>query len=311
MHKFVIITDTNCELNKELQKRFELDYVIPGHVVTPDGVDHLSDNDWILYPNKDAFYKELRDKKKVFTSAPPSIEELKVCFEEFLKAGQDIIFLALSSALSGTYNFASVAAKELLETYKDRKIFVFDTLRYSLAISAYVVLASDLRKEGKSFDEVVAALEEKKYSLHQMGPMDDLFFLARKGRVKKAAAFMGTMVGVKPLGDFSREGMTTVLTKAIGIKKAIDYTIEYVKRTIINPEEQIIFIADTDRLKNAEMIRDRLLAEVHPKEIIMVTCGPSSGVNVGPGLAACYYFGKEISEGLVEEQAIMNEIAKK
>ena len=59
------------------------------------------------------------------------------------------------------------------------------------------------------------------------------------------------------------------------------------------------------------MIRDRLLAEIHPKEIIMVTCGPSSGVNVGPGLAACYYFGKEISEGLVEEQAIMNEIAKK
>jgi hypothetical protein len=52
--------------------------------------------------------------------------------------------------------------------------------------------------------------------------MDDLFFLARKGRVAKGAAFMGTLVGVKPIGDFDREGKTKVFAKAVGLKKAIE-----------------------------------------------------------------------------------------
>ena len=311
MNNFAIITDTNSELSPQMQKEFGIDEVIPGHIVTPDGVDHLSDTEWKLYPNPESFYAELRNKKKTFTTSPPNVAEFKECFEKYLKEGRDILYVSLSAALSGTYNFALMASKELSEAYPDRKVLIFDSMRYSVALAVLSHEAALLRKEGKDIDETFSILDKKKFCLHQMGPMDDLFFLSRKGRVSFGAAFMGTMVGVKPLGDFNREGMTTVITKAMGTNKAMAITVEYIKRTIVDPEKQNIFIAETDRRKNAELLASLIEKEIHPAKITIITCGPSSGINVGPGLAAAFYFGKEISEGLVEETAIMKEVAGK
>ena len=311
MNKFVVITDTNCELNKDLRKRFNVDEVVRAHLVTNDGVDHLSDNDWELFKSPEDFYKLLRDKKNTMSTAPASVEELKEVFRKHLQAGKDIVFLALSTALSGTHSFAVMAKNELQEEFPERKMAIIDTLRYSLAVGLLTIDACRLRDEGKTFDETVAWLEENKHRLHEMGPMDDLFYLSRKGRVSFGAAFMGTMVGIKPLGDFSRTGLTNVLAKVMGMKKAVDTTVEYIKRTIEKPEEQIIFIAETDRMKNAQLIKEAIEKEIHPKEIIIVTCGPTSGINIGPGLACAYYYGKVISENNVEEQAIMNEITGK
>lgn len=311
MSNFAIITDTNSELSRSLQKVLGVDAVIPGHIVTPDGVDHLSDTEWQLYPNPESFYAELRDKKKSFSTSPPNVAEFVEAFSAFLQQGRDILFVSISAALSATANFANMAKKELMTLYPDRKILVLDSMRYSVALGVLAHEAALLRDEGKSLEETYDILDKKKFSLHQMGPMDDLFFLSRKGRVSFGAAFMGTMVGVKPLGDFNREGMTTVLTKALGIKKALAITIEYMKRTIVDPEKQTIFISETDRRKNAEMLASLIETEIHPKKVVIISCGPSSGINVGPGLAAAFYFGKEISEGMVEETAIMNEISGK
>ncbi len=310
MNNYVVIADTNCEFNQELQERFKLDAIAPNHIIV-NGVDHVSDNEWQLFKSPDEFYKQLRDKKNSISTTPPSVEEMKETFIPFLKEGKDVIFLALSGALSGTYNFGLMAKKELNELYPERRVEVIDTLRYGVAISLFVTLITSMRDEGKSLDEVMAKIEEVKYNLHQMGPMDDLMFLARKGRISKGKAFMGTMVGVKPLGEFNRQGMTTVLTKAMGIKKALDFTIEYVKRTIVDPENQILFIANTDRRKNAELLRDLVISEIKPKEVILLDCGPSSGTNIGPGLAAVYYWGTPISEDLSTEQALMDEISGK
>ena len=113
------------------------------------------------------------------------------------------------------------------------------------------------------------------------------------------------------MGDFNKNGLTTVLTKVLGTKKAVDTTVEYVRRTIVNPEEQLIFIANTDRRKNAELIRDKLLQTIKVKEVILIDCGPTSGINVGPGLAAVFYFGTEISNNNEAEQKLMNEITGK
>ena len=311
MSNFVIITDTNCEMSKELLERFHVDEIIPGHVVTNDGVDHYSDCDWILFKNPEDLYKELRDKKSKMSTSPASVEEFKACFKKHLDKKEDIIFISLSQALSGTYNFALMAKNELMEQYPNAKIEIIDSLRFSVALATLSCSAAKLRDEGKSFEEVVEWLNKNKHCLHEAGPMDDLFYLSRKGRVSFGAAFMGTLVGVKPIGDFSREGLTTILTKAMGVKKALAITVEYMKRTIVNPEEQIIFLAESDRMKNALMLKEAIEKEIKPKEVIIITCGPTSATNVGPGLWAAFYYGKEISEGMVEETKIMNEITGK
>ena len=312
MKQFAILTDTTAEISSSLQVRFGIDTVVPGHIHTPEGKDCLSDNDWILYKDSQDFYKQLSsDKKLEFATSPASPEELKQAVRPYFEEGRDAMFLALSSALSGTYDFALMAKKELEAEFPKRKFIVIDTQRYSLAIALLCFKAAEKRDQGASIEETAKYIESIKNTLHEAGPMDDLFFLARKVRVAKGAAFMGTLVGVKPIGDFDREGKTKVFAKAIGLKKAIDASVEYVKRTIVNPKDQIIFIAHTDRLKPATLLKERIEKEIAPKETILVECGPSIGINVGPGLYAAFYFGKEISEGCVEEEAIMKEILGK
>ncbi len=310
-HSFAIMVDTTAEVSSALQKRFGIDEVLRAHIGLPNGEDVLSDNDWLLFPDPDEFYRQLSDKKLEFSTSPCNAEELKIAVRKYFDKGMDVMFLCLSSALSGTRDFALMAKKDLLEEYPDRTFAVVDTQRYSLAIALLAIKASEKRAEGKSIEEVAAYIDEVKNTLHEAGPMDDLFFLARKGRVAKSAALMGTLVGVKPIGDFDREGKTKVFAKAIGLKKAIYASVEYIKRTIINPEEQIIFIAHTNRAKNAELLMQAIQEQIHPKEIILVECGPSIAINVGPGLYAAFYFGKEVSENCVEEEAIMKEIMEK
>ena len=72
----------------------------------------------------------------------------------------------------------------------------------------------------KSLDEILPWLEENKNRVHQMGPIDDLTFIARRGRISKGKAFMGNLAGIKPMGDCNEEGYATVLAKAKGMKKA-------------------------------------------------------------------------------------------
>ncbi len=312
MHSFAILTDTTAEISSSLRERFHIDEVLQGHVHLPDGRDCLSDNDWQLFTDPDDFYSQLSaDKQMRFATAPCSPEEVKLAVTKYFKQGRDVMFLALSSALSGTYDFLLMAKKDLEEEFPERKFVVIDTQRYSLAIALLCIKAAEKRDAGASIEETEAYIHSIKNTLHEAGPMDDLFFLARKGRVAKGAAFMGTLVGVKPIGDFDKQGKTKVFAKAIGLKKAIDASVEYVRRTIVHPEEQIIFVAHTDRLKAATLLKEKIEKEIQPKETILVECGPSIGVNVGPGLYAAFYFGKEISEGCVEEEAIMKEILGK
>ncbi|MBQ6077894.1 MAG: DegV family protein, partial [Clostridia bacterium] len=114
----------------------------------------------------------------------------------------------------------------------------------------------------------------------------------------------------KPIGEFDYNGMTTVLGKAKGAKKAYDMLLGYIEQTIERPEEQIIFIAHTDRLKQAELYKEMIEQKFHPKAVYINGVHPACGINVGPGLMAAYYVGKPISKDLSEERAIIDALSK-
>ena len=171
--------------------------------------------------------------------------------------------------------------------------------------------ASLLREQGNDIDEVAKIIEEKKNCFHEMGWLDDLSFVAKKGRLSNSKAFFGTLIGIKPLGEFNHQGLTTVLGKAKGEKKAYQAIMNYIEKTIENPSEQIILIAQTNRMKQALAFKDMLNEKFHPKEIIINDVFPSCGINVGPGLMAAFYMGKPISKDLKAETDIMNEVLQK
>ena len=306
MEKFTILSDVNCDLGEKFTSEYGIEIVF-GHYVTPDGVEHRSVLDWNTV-SREEFYDALKKDPNGFSSAPPSVGEFYEAFEKHAKAGEPVIAICISEKLSGAIGFMTEAKKEILEKYPEAKIEIIDSQRFGPAIGLIAVHAAALRKEGKSFEAVVEYIEANKNRFHQMGWLDDLDFVAKKGRLSHAKAFFGKMVGIKPLGDFDCNGLTTVIGKAKGEKAAYNVIIEYISRTIENPEEQTIFVATTNRRKQAEVLKTLIEEKFHPKAVYVNDVFPNCGINVGPGLMAAYYMGKPISDELVEEKKLMDEI---
>lgn len=309
MKKFVILPDVTCDLSQELREKFDIEYV-KGHIVFPDKIEREGVLEW-KYCTREEFYKDLKKNPNEYSTAPANIDEFKEAFEHYVKEGYDVLSLTISSALSGTYNFALKARELVLEDYPDAKIICIDSQRYSNGFGLIAIYASILRSEGKDIEEVAKIIEEKKNCFHEMGWLDDLSFVAKKGRLSNSKAFFGTLIGIKPLGEFNHQGLTTVLGKAKGEKKAYQAIMNYIEKTIENPSEQIILIAQTNHMKQALEFKEMLQNKFNPKEIIINDVFPSCGINVGPGLMAAFYMGKPISEDLKAETEIMNEVLQK
>ena len=311
MRTFEIVSDASCDLNHELRERFGIyDDLVKSDVVMPDGTTKESDSEWKSFDPKQ-YFESMRSKKVVYKSAVRGVEEFKRVIEKILKEGKDVLCVTLSSSMSASYSLFNKAKEELLKTYTDRKILIVDSLRYSTEESMLAIYAAKLRDEGKSIDETAKWLEENKHRFHQMGPLDDLFFLHKSGRISFGKAFFGTLAGIMPLGDFNHEGRTTILNKAKGFKNALKATVEYIKATITNPEDQIIFIAHTNRDEKALKLKELIEKEINCKEVIISMVGQVCGANIGPGLVAAFYVGKPISVDCKEEEAIMKGIFAK
>ena len=307
---FSIVSDSAFDLNEDLRTRFGIDAFVSSSVVFPDGHLEKVDLDWNNI-SPDEYYGSMVDKKQIYKSAAPGAEQVKEVFRKELDKGNDILCIVLSSGMSTVYNQCCIAAGEMLEDYPDRQIRVIDSKRYSTAIAQLCISAAGLRAQGKSIQETADWIESHLDRVHQTGWMDDLFFLARAGRLSKGTAIMGTMIGVKPIADFNMEtGMFQVIGKARGVTRALQAVVEYIRQTIENPEEQTVFVANSYRDTYAHRLAEMIREQIKPKEIIINPVGQACGANIGPGLVAAFYNGKPLSDGLKEETDRLQRIMK-
>lgn len=309
MKSYVILADLTCDLSEELRQYFAVEEYIPGYV-NINGKEIKTYLDWSQI-SREEFYRNLSDKNVKVTSAPPSQEEYCEIFTRYAEQGYAVLSMSISSRISGTYDFACVAANRVRESHPEAEIYCFDSYRMSGAFGLLVCHAHRLKNEGKTFEEVIAWLEENKTRVHQMGPIDDLIFVARRGRITMGKAIMGSFAGVKPMGDCNAEGYTTVLTKAKGIKKALDLTVKYVKETAEDIENQFIIISHSDRELYAKTLKDMLKKELNPKKVFISDVFSGCGTNIGPGMIGVYYLGAPVSEDLSAEKDAMNRVLGK
>lgn len=309
MADFVIIPDASSDLTRDLRERFHVPGYIKSTIYFPDGRVERADLDWELIDPK-TYYESMSGRNVLYKTASAQRGDIISVYESFLKEGKDILAITLSSGLSGTHQVCQRVAEELMEKYPERKIIVIDSLRYSTALSLLVVMASQKQQEGATLEETAAYVEANKSRVHQIGPMDDMFFLVKTGRVSNFKAFFGTLMGINPMADFNSKGLSQVLGKFKGKKKAFDAVIEYMKGTIENPEDQIIFVAHSNREQAAQVLAERIRETFHPKEIIINQVGMACGASIGPGLCAAFYQGKPISENMEYEQALMDRIVE-
>ncbi|MBE7056544.1 MAG: DegV family EDD domain-containing protein [Ruminococcaceae bacterium] len=310
MKKYIILADMTCDLSEEIRNEIGMIDYVPGHVYMGEGKDIPGVLSWDDISRTD-FYKALSNKKSNFSTAPANVEEYYEIFEKYVKEGYAILSMSLSSKISSTHDFASMAANRIKENYPDSSIYCFDTFRMSGGFGLLTLYAHLLKKEGKSFEEVIAWLEDNKRKVHQMGPIDDLFFVARRGRLTMGKAVMGSFAGVKPMGDCNADGYTTVITKVKGIGKALDVTVSYMKETAVDVENSYVIVAHSDRELYAETLKKKIEEEVKPKKVFFTDVFPGCGVNIGPGMVGVFYLGNEISQDLSYEKEIMNRITGK
>ena len=308
---FAILTDAGGDFTREIIAKYGIEETPMSTVVWPDGSERPTDLYWdTMKPNE--YFTLMTNKKNNFSSSIPSPKTISDRLVALAEANRSIIVITISSTMSGGYSAFTVVAREIKELYPNIKITVIDSLRYSGAIDLIAIEASLCREKGMSYDETVEYLQQFKLRIHQCGFIDDLFFLARKGRIAKGKAFMGNMIGIKPLGDLCNEtGQTQIIGKARGYKTVMKLFPEYIKRTIGEVKGKAFVV--TYSLREAQALEmKRMVEEIFkPEHLIFVPVGQSTGCNVGPGLAAAFYAGDEPVSPLCEkEKAILEEILK-
>lgn len=287
MGSYVIITDSSCDLTAAMVQ--DLGVSVVQLAVLAEGYPPRP-NDRI---DVTEFYAELRQKKKATTSAA-SIDTFLTVFDEYLSQGEDVLYLAFSSGLSGTYNASFVAAQELSEKYPDRKIATVDTLAASMGQGLLVYLAAKKKQAGEDFDSVKTFVENNRLNLCHWFTVDDLFFLQRGGRVSTAKAVLGTMLAVKPILHVDNAGHLINVGKSRGRRGSIDELFERVKKNAwSNIAEQTVFISHGDCLADAEYLAGRLKNELGVKDIVISYIGPVIGAHSGPGTVAVFFLGDE------------------
>ncbi len=244
----------------------------------------------------DKFYQMMVDGADTKTSQI-NAEEYMDYLEPFLKEGKDVIHLCLSSGISGAYNSAMIAQRELEEKYPDRKIYVIDSLAASSGFGLLVDKAADLRDEGMSIDELKDWLEANKRKLHHWFFSTDLTFYVKGGRVSKVSGFVGGILNICPLLNVSNEGRLIPREKIRTKKKVIT--------AIVNKMEQFAengydydgkcFISNSACLEDAQAVAD-LIEEKFPKlngKVLINSIGTTIGSHTGPGTVALFFWGQE------------------
>lgn len=284
---FAIMTDSAANLSNEIIEQQEL-AILP-LTYTVDGVEYKGyekGREISAVP----VYDMMRRQKEIKTSLVNG-EETEQIAEELLKTGKDLLYVGLSSALSGTCQVVRFTLSELGERYPERQIFVIDSLSASMGEGLLVQHAARMREEGCSIRETAEWLEKNCTRVCHVFTVEDLFYLKRGGRIGTAAALVGSALKVKPILWMNDEGSLVSAGRARGRKKSLDMLVGQVRDTISHPEEQEVYIIHGDCPEDARYLADRICDNIPIKGIQIRMLEPVLGSHSGPGTAGVVYMG--------------------
>ena len=279
-----IITDSCCDFTKR-------QYMDRNVTYAPLSL-HLGDETHPSFTEPEelhGFYDAVRGGAMPTTSAVNPEGWMEI-MKPILDAGEDVLCLAFSSALSATCQSAMMAANELRLEYPDRKILVIDTLCAALGQGLLVDYACKKRDAGASLEEVAAWVEENKGSMAHWVTVDDLNHLKRGGRVSATTAFVGGLLGIKPIIHVDDNGKLDTVAKVRGRKAAMEYLVDKVRTTA--KDLDTVFIAHGDCQADAEKLADMLKA-IGVKEVTVGYVGGVVGAHTGPGVLVAFFLATE------------------
>lgn len=282
---FKIITDSTADLDENWAQANDVD--ILGLTITLEGVTYETAG-----PNRltsKVLLESMKNGGKPTTSQV-NIGQFQESFRRYAQAGEEVLCLAFSSVLSGTYQSAVMARDLVLEEFPEAVIEIVDTLAAAGGEGYLSILAVKARDEGKNLAETKAMILDVIPRLRTYFLVDDLYHLMRGGRLSKASAFMGSLANIKPLLWLAADGKLVPLAKIRGRKKAMKEMIAHASQDIAHSTAIVAYAND---LESAEKLKADLLENPAITKVLIMPLGPVISAHVGPGTLAVFSIGKE------------------
>ena len=281
---YILMSDSTCDLPPELYS--QMGVKIMKLTFEIDGVAH-HDGDLDYHE----FYERMRKGAPTKTSQI-SPSQAETAFEKVLAEGNDILYLCFSSGLSGSFNSACIARDNLLEKYPDRKIVCVDSLCASTGEGLLLYKAWEKKKEGMGLEELARWLEDNKLHLCHLFTVDDLVYLQRGGRISKATAVAGAVLGIKPILHVDDEGRLVSIGKVRGRKQSLNKLIELMEERVKGYDNPVVAICQGDCWGDADYVADLARKKLGQNiKVIISYTGSVIGAHSGPGTLAFFFMG--------------------
>ena len=286
---YKIVTDSCANLTDEQIEKYGVEIISLKYRIEDKEYDSYVKGKKTDYAET---YRLLREQAMITTSLA-SREDCDKVIPAILESGEDVLILAFSSGLSGTYQNIVLAAEDYKEMYPDRKIIVVDTLCAALGEGMAVHYAAKLKAEGKSIEEVADWVEQNKLKICHVFTIGDLFFLKRGGRLSGTSAVFGTLLGIKPMLHVANDGKLYVTGKVRGRAAALEALVSSLAERGEDIANQDIFIVHGDCEDEAQMVGDEIKKRYGVKNIVYNLIDPVIAAHAGPGTLAVFFIGKE------------------
>lgn len=281
----VLLCDSNGELWFDTVKELGMDYISMPYCYC----DKEYNYDLGEHTDFKAFYSAVRAGNIPKTMAL-NPENYKDILTPYFKAGQDVLYVSFSHAMSGTFNQLNAALSELKEQFPERKCTVFNTNSISLGAGIQMLAAARKKKEGASDEEIIEFLKDFTNKVNILFSVDDLMHLRRGGRLSAVSAIAGTILSVKPLLTINEKGGLSVMEKVSGRRKAIRALAQKAIDGLTDTSYPV-YVIDADCKEEGDELA-RLIAERRPDaNIVRQIVGPVIGSHCGPGTLGVVFVG--------------------
>ena len=287
MNNFKIITDSTSDLPMSYIQEHNLGLLYLSCMFEGVMYNREQELDYKM------FYDHVRHGS-LPTTSQVNPEQAKEAFTEYLEESNNLLYIAFSSGLSGTYNSGRLAAEEIMDVNPDCNIIVIDSLCASLGEGLLVHKAVMMKAEGKSMEETADWVIDHRLNLVHAFTVDDLNHLYRGGRVSKTAAFFGTLANIKPIMHVDDVGHLIPLYKVRGRKKSLHSLVDYMEEHMgsYKTKNDTVFISHGDALEDALIVKEDVESRFGVKTFLIDMVGPVIGSHSGPGTMALFFLGE-------------------
>ncbi len=280
-----LIVDSTTDLPREYFEQYDIN-MVPLIV----NINNQEFKDKVTI-SVDELYQSLRKDADVKTSQPAPSDIYDAIIKQ-VENHHDVIFITISSILSGTYQTVYMIAQELIAEYPDTHIEVIDSKGGSAISGLMALQAGRLIERNIAFDEIVTVLNDMALHCEHIFSVDDLKYLFKSGRLSRATALIGNLLHVKPILHVEN-GEIKLLMKVRGTSKALNTIIDLVEERISNFPDQIIGIMHADDYEIALNVKRRLIERIGEKEIIIDQIGSTLGSHIGISGVGVFFFNKK------------------